>query len=172
MTEVANRTEWRVIPGTSGKYEASSSGEIRSLDWEIISSTGQRYPHKGKVLQQSVDHSTGYLRVAISLNGNPRRRTVHSLVAEAFLGPRPDGMEVCHCDGVRTNNAASNLRYDTPSENHKDRNRHGTMWQTNRTHCPSGHEYTKENVYLYDGRRYCRTCRSGKRKNADRNTKD
>lgn len=33
-----------------------------------------------------------------------------------------------------------------------------------RTHCPSGHEYTKANVWLYRGRRYCRACRAGKRR--------
>ena len=27
------------------------------------------------------------------------------------------------------------------------------------THCPRGHEYTKENTYVYKNRRHCRTCR-------------
>lgn len=27
------------------------------------------------------------------------------------------------------------------------------------THCPSGHEYTLENTYVFRGRRSCKTCR-------------
>ncbi len=42
---------------------------------------------------------------------------VHALVALAFIGPRPDGYDVMHIDGTRTNNAVGNLRYGTRSEN-------------------------------------------------------
>ena len=28
-----------------------------------------------------------------------------------------------------------------------------------KTHCPKGHEFTPENIYEYQGRRHCRTCR-------------
>lgn len=39
---------------------------------------------------------------------------VHILVAEAFLGPRPGGMEECrHLDGDKLNNRADNLRWGT-----------------------------------------------------------
>jgi len=27
------------------------------------------------------------------------------------------------------------------------------------THCPAGHEYTKENTYIYRNHRYCKPCR-------------
>jgi hypothetical protein len=46
---------------------------------------------------------------------------VHDLVARAFLGPRPEGAEVLHKDGKRNNNAASNLKYGSRSENAKQR---------------------------------------------------
>jgi hypothetical protein len=38
---------------------------------------------------------------------------VHALVAEAFICPRPKGMEVNHKDGVKTNNHFSNLEWLT-----------------------------------------------------------
>nr|WP_232111245.1 HNH endonuclease signature motif containing protein [Nocardia wallacei] len=91
-------------------------------------------------------------------------RTAHSLVAEAFIGPRPEGLQVCHNDGDPTNNMLANLRYDTPSENQTDIVRHGKHFHANKTHCPSGHAYA-EHAYSIPSRpnaRYCRACqRSG-----------
>ena len=31
---------------------------------------------------------------------------------------------------------------------------------TDKTHCVRGHEFTKENTYLYRGVRHCRACRN------------
>ena len=42
---------------------------------------------------------------------------VHILVAEAFVGLRPEGMQVNHKDGVMLNNHYSNLEYVTPKQN-------------------------------------------------------
>lgn len=66
----------------------------------------------------------GYLGVL--LKPGPRRHSIHKLVLEAFVGPRPEGMEACHKDGNRTNNALSNLRWATHKENEKDKEQHGT----------------------------------------------
>lgn len=35
----------------------------------------------------------------------------------------------------------------------------GNLPTGERTHCPSGHEYTPENTRVYQGRRYCEECR-------------
>jgi hypothetical protein len=52
--------------------------------------------------------------------------SVHRLVASAFAGECPYGLEVRHLDGNSMNNSASNLRYGTKSENTYDAIRHGT----------------------------------------------
>lgn len=57
--------------------------------------------------------------------GRDEFRTVHSLVMLAFVGPLPDGWEVCHRNGVATDNRLVNLRYDTPRGNYADKVRHG-----------------------------------------------
>lgn len=54
-------------------------------------------------------------------------RLVHHLVLEAFVGPCPPGMEACHWDGDPSNNALSNLRWDTHQSNMDDKSRHGTV---------------------------------------------
>jgi hypothetical protein len=59
----------------------------------------------------------GYLRVKLSIGGQQQHHLVHVLVAAAFIGPRPEGKEVNHKDGIKTNNAVANLEYVTPSEN-------------------------------------------------------
>lgn len=49
------------------------------------------------------------------------------LVIAAFVGPRPDGMVVCHNDGNRSNDSIENLRYDTQANNIADIKRHGNL---------------------------------------------
>jgi len=100
----------------------------------------------------------GYPMVNIHDGQKKRLRTVHSLVAEAFIGPRPDGLQVRHHDGNALNCCATNLLYGTQSDNEQDKRQHGRNANTNKTHCPSGHEYDEENTRVYQGRRYCRRC--------------
>jgi hypothetical protein len=59
----------------------------------------------------------GYLRVIFRVNKNERSRTIHSLVLEAFHGPRPDGMVVSHLNHVRDDNNLTNLIYTTVTDN-------------------------------------------------------
>lgn len=156
--------EWRPVLGSEGAYEVSSFGQVRSLDRHITylrNGVTSGRTLRGRVLKQQRDRY-GYLRVAIG----GRMRKVHTLVVEAFLGPRPPGMEVCHADGSRDNNHISNLRYDTRAGNAADALKHGTVRTPNagtEHHCGKGHELTPENTIqsFSHGRphRLCRTCR-------------
>jgi len=69
----------------------------------------------------------GYLRVCFHQDGKKRYSSVHALVLEVFVGPRPAGMQVCHFDGDKSNNRLSNLRWASQSENQKDNARLGTI---------------------------------------------
>lgn len=79
----------------------------------------------GKVIQpQSRD---GYMRVQLHLSGKRYWRTVHAIVLEAFVGPRPSVIHHgAHGDGNRTNNAVRNLTWKLPVENEQDKRLHGT----------------------------------------------
>ena len=64
----------------------------------------------------------------VTLHNDPLHRLVfiHHLVLEAFVGPRPQGMETRHLDGNPENNAITNLVWGTRKENVADAVHHGT----------------------------------------------
>jgi len=68
----------------------------------------------------------GYVNVALRLNHKCKSRRVHSLLLDAFVGPRPKQMVARHLDGNKLNNKLSNLKYGTRKENGQDMIKHGT----------------------------------------------
>lgn len=140
---------WLPVPGYEGLYEISDQGRVRSF----------HASRSGRMLKPS-PASAGYLAVSLVKGRSKRTRTIHSLVASAFLGPRPSGQEVRHLDGNPANSTLGNLKYGTKSENRKDSVKHGTHKNTRKTRCPAGHLYTPENIYRRPGsnERQCRIC--------------
>ena len=115
---------WLPIPWTNGFYEVSDLGRVRSLDRTYERSNGRPFTAFGRLLP--IHWSDGYLRVRLNVPGFPKWHTVHKLVMETFVGPRPEGCVIRHKDGVPTNCALSNLQYGTNAENQQDRKEHGT----------------------------------------------
>lgn len=60
-------------------------------------------------------------------NGTKVTRKVCVLVTLAFRGPKPDGMECRHDNGICDDDRAENLLWGTPAENAADKRRHGTI---------------------------------------------
>jgi len=115
---------WKPIPGFLG-YEVSNGGQVRSYrkqtdfgKW-IIDQIPQR------ILKPSL--AGRYLGVTLRLNGKTYRKNIAELVLLAFIGPRPEGLEICHNDGNPSNNHLSNLRYDTHVANLNDAIIHGNI---------------------------------------------
>lgn len=63
----------------------------------------------------------GYYAAFISFKGKVKRLMIHNLVAECWLGDKPEGYVIDHIDRNSRNNHYSNLRYCTISENMKNR---------------------------------------------------
>lgn len=98
-------------------YEVTRDGRVFSTkNWRGL---GRR-----ELAQQPNDD--GYPSVRVALAGKRVRYAVHSLVAAAFLPPRPTPRhEVRHLDGDKLNPHADNLAWGTQKENADDRERHG-----------------------------------------------
>lgn len=131
---------WKDIPDYGGRYQASSFGRVRSVDYTRNQLCGSKvFPvtYKGVILKNSFNPKTGYLQIGVSIDGKPQTRNVHCVVAEAFLGPKPPSFDVAHCDGDKANNAASNLRYATRRDNMMDKVAHGTMRNRDNGHSLS-----------------------------------
>lgn len=115
---------WKDIPGYEDVYQVSDLGRVRSLDRYVISSSGRKRFYEGREMKFRKDKD-GYLRVGLSKNGILKTYRIYSLVAKTFIGPKPENYQICHIDSDKLNNALSNLRYDTRSENNIDEYRNG-----------------------------------------------
>ena len=102
-----------------------------SSDGRVFSSSGWR--GYGEREMQQTPNADGYPSVRLVIDGRRKRVAVHRLVADAYLGAKPVGYEVCHINGDKTDNRAENLRYGTRKENAADREQHG------RTSCGERH---------------------------------
>lgn len=151
-------TTWRPVPEWVGYYEVSDDGEVRSVGRSGIGDSGRTYTMKGRTLRTSVTPK-GYHMVTFTRPGVRRTYAVHRLVGEAFLGPLPEGLQTCHNDGDKGNNAVGNLRYDTQAANELDKRRHGGNVNASKDVCPQGHRYDAVNtIPRKDGSRGCRIC--------------
>ncbi len=119
---------WLPITGWPG-YDVSDWGRVQSY-W----GAGGRGEHGKKAIGLTPKLIGGYIEqsghTSVLLYRNQstekRRVKIHTLVLEAFVGPRPKGKWGCHNDGNPANNRLENLRWDTPQSNSLDALRHGS----------------------------------------------
>lgn len=102
-------------------YEVSDLGRVRAIAREVSFTTrsgGRAVRKKKERLLKPWPTTGGYVQVYLM---NREVRQVHTLVLEAFVGPRPEGHEAAHNDNVRSNNKLSNLSWKTRVANQADR---------------------------------------------------
>ena len=127
--------EWR--PFFGGKYEISDAGRVRNTE-------------TSRVLKPVV-MTIGYTKVSPVLGGKNVQKYVHHLVAAAFIGPRPDGAEVNHIDGDKTNASASNLEYVSHGGNMRHARATGLSPAGSR--CNRGHLVEADIVAMREARK-------------------
>lgn len=93
------KEEWRPIDGFPN-YQVSNKGKVMNIK-------------TGRVLKNVIDNH-GYLMINL---GRGNTRTVHKLVATAFI-PNPLNLpQINHIDECKTNNDANNLEWVSASKN-------------------------------------------------------
>lgn len=103
---------WKDVVGYENLYQVSNFGRVKSIG-------ASPYRSANLIMKPFRDvKNGGYCYVKLyGMSGIFKRRSVHSLVCEAFHGPRPLHHEANHIDGVKYNNRSSNLEWTTKSGN-------------------------------------------------------
>lgn len=96
---------WKDIVGYEGLYQVSNYGEIKSL-------------RKNKKIYQSINNA-GYKVVSLYKNNKSIKKTVHRLVAIAFIPNFNNLPQVNHIDGIKINNNLNNLEWCDNKYNQK-----------------------------------------------------
>lgn len=140
---------WLPVVGHEG-YEVSDKGRVRSF---------RQVNNPGKVLKHGRTKKGHHI---VSLQG--QMRSVHSLVLEAFVSPRPPGKLALHWDDNKDDNRVENLYWGTYSDNNYDAVRNGSHHLAARTECQFGHPLE----FRSNGRRYCRECNNASSRESKR----
>ena len=115
--------EWAPIPGYETFYLVSNLGRVKAMYRFVYSQRHRKeINYQARILKQ-IKLNDRYRVVNLAKEGKSSLRTVHSLVMESFVGPRPQGLLIAHWDDKGDNNRLSNLRYATPKENQADAKR-------------------------------------------------
>lgn len=129
--------EWRPvpIPEYAAYYSVSSLGRVRTEQSSPRSGVGH--------IMRPWKNWHGYVMVTLSHDGTKKSPTMHSLVAAAFIGPRPKGWDIDHIDNDKSNNAYTNLEYVTRRVNLK---RADAMGLTRRGELNGRARFTEDDV--------------------------
>lgn len=102
---------WKKIDRNSN-YSINEQGQVRNDTTNLIK-------------KPFINKKNGYLIIDLYKNNKSQKVPIHRLLAEAFIDNPKNKPTVDHIDGNRKNNAISNLRWATYSENNSRFNTNG-----------------------------------------------
>ena len=110
VSKIADLTKNWIKLSFNENYAINIDGEVANLKTGLIVKGSER---------------NGYLRISI----RNKQYSIHRLVWETFNQPIPEGYYIDHIDGNKSNNALSNLRLVTQSDNMKNAMKNGHKGQ-------------------------------------------
>lgn len=135
--------------GTTDHFGGAKMAELPARFWEKVEKTESCW------LWTAGKYRNGY--GAFWLGGGMRR--AHRLAYADAKGTIHPGLELDHLCRVRNCVNPDHLEAVTRLVNTMRGERFGAGAPPLKTHCPRGHEYSRENAYVYRGRRQCRECK-------------
>ncbi|SHO52957.1 NUMOD4 domain-containing protein [Desulfopila aestuarii] len=139
--------QWKIID-CAPNYSVSDQGCVRNN-------------RSGKLLKPC-DKGDGYMKVNLYISGKQLQKTVHQLVALAFVHKSDGKSEVNHIDENRANNCLSNLEWVSAQENVE--HSQAKYWEVT---DPTGNQYQIRNLNKFSqkhGLHSCHLCTRGRSK--------
>jgi len=103
-----NKEEWKPIKGFTN-YQVSNLGRVRSFKtnkWKVL-----------KPRKKDCSKVNTYVSVLLCKDNKPQYKSIHRLVALAFIINKEDKPEINHKNGLRNDNRVHNIEWVTKSEN-------------------------------------------------------
>lgn len=127
---------WRPVVGFESRYLVSDEGTV----WSLM---------RCRLLKPAID-KYGYEKVGLSDGNKVHSRTVHRLVAQAFV-PNPDNLPtVNHINEVKTDNRVINLEWASVADNDNHGTRNERMADT-KCRLPVEQIFNDGSVVRYKG---------------------
>jgi len=107
--------QWKIISGYDGTYEVSDQGHVK----RVKPSRDRGYSPVGYILQSNKPNNRGYISLSLRRadNSGHDTRSIHHLVLEAFVGPRPKGYVTNHKNSNKADNRVENLEWVSQAYN-------------------------------------------------------